>query len=179
MHKKTIAMLLLLLLSTLLLSGCLQPEEPIPPKFQATSTTPDVDIRSINQKPGILFYIYSPTGIGDANIALTAGDLPETIQIRLFVSNLEHLELSYGDVTIIATANASGPQKETLQLAGGTANLSPGDFYWMNIQPLSAEDGAKFFGKPAYPPSFLITMPKDFFVSGQTSFSLRWVDYYR
>ena len=175
---KKIIPLILLLLTAALLSACR--ERPATPmRFQATSVKNDVDIRSVPGDNRVTFHIYSPSGIGDASIALLEGDMPDTVQIRLYVDNLDHLALEYDDLAITAAASQEGPVRETLHIAASEAELTPDSAYWIEIQPLPAEEGGKFFGVPAQPPSFLITLPKDFQWAGHTRFSLRWIDYYR
>ena len=175
---KKIPSLILLILPILLLSACRQPPRS-PLQIQATSVKKDVIIRSVPGDNHITFFIYSPSGIGDLTVELIQGDMPDTVQIRLFVSNLEFLSLSYDDLSITASAPREGPVRETLHMSGGEAQLTPNSYYWMDIQPLPAEEGGKFLGKPAQPPSYLITLPKDFQWGGYTSFSMRWIDYYR
>ncbi len=177
MFQKT-ALLTLLLLTALLLTACRQQPQP-PLQFQATSMKSDADIRSVPGDNLITFHIYSPSGIGDATINLLQGDMPDTVHVRLYVKNLDYLALNYDDIAITASAPRNGPVRETLHMPTGEAKLTPDSYYWMEIQPLPAEEGGKFFGKPAQPPSYLITLPKDFQWGGHTSFSLRWIDYYR
>ncbi len=177
MLKKT-ALLILLALAAMAISACRE-QPPTPVRFQATSVKTDVDIRSMPGDNEITFHIYSPSGIGDAEITLLEGDMPDHVRVRLYVKNLEHLALEYGDVTITAAAKRDAPVRETVTLPQGRADIFPDSLYWMDIQPLPAEEGGKFFGKPAQPPSYLITLPKDFQWGGYTSFTLRWIDYYR
>ncbi|HEY79800.1 MAG TPA: hypothetical protein EYP25_09670 [Anaerolineae bacterium] len=177
MFKKTIP-LILLLLTAALLSACRErPATPV--RFQATSVKNDVDIRSVPGDNLVTFHIYSPSGIGDASITLLEGDMPDIVQIRLYVDNLDHLALEYDDLSITAAAKRDTSVRETLHIAASEAELTPDSAYWIEIQLLPAEEGAKLFGKPAQPPSFLISLPKDFQRTGHTRFSLRWIDYYR
>jgi hypothetical protein len=170
---------LLLLLTLPLLLTAFRKEPPPPPAFDVTSSKEDVEVRSLPDDEGVTFLIFSPTGIGDATFTLTQGNMPQPIQVRLFVKNLENLELTYGDVKIAAIATPEGVVSETLYLAGGEARIDPDSFYWVDIQPLPEEPGARLFGYPTLPPSFLITLPSDFYASGQKTFTLRWVDFYR
>ncbi len=170
--------LLILLILPLLLTAC-QRAQPVPPTFQATTSRADVDIRSLPQENGVTFHIFSPKGIGDATFTLSGGDMPDTIQVRLYVDNLDQLILAYDDLRIEISAPRTGALRETLHMAGGTANLDPSSPYWVDIQPLPAEPGALLFGKPGLPASYLITLPQDFHWGNHTSFTLQWIDYYR
>lgn len=201
MFKRVAALILPTIILSLLLMAC--GNKAVPPTFQTSSSKEDVDIRSTYYPPetpadikglsitdvinknvlqggdSVIFYIYNPGGIGDATIELTGGEMPKTIQARLFVNGLENLELTYGDVLIMASASANGPVVEKLRLGGGEADLAPGNPYWIDIQVLPAQEGGLFVGDPMLPASYLITLPDDFHSSQSTRFSLKWVDFYR
>jgi len=200
MFKRVSALILLITVMSLLLVAC--GNKAVSPTFQTSSTKKDVDIRSTYYPPetsadtkeltitdilneevikddSAIFYIYNPGGIGDATIELTGGEMPKTVQVRLFVDGLENLELSYGDVLIMASASANGPATEKLQLGGGEADLAPGNPYWIDIQALPAQEGGLFVGDPMLPASYLITLPEDFHTSQSPRFTLKWVDFYR
>jgi hypothetical protein len=177
MFKRILMLIVLLSAVGLLLTAC--GEDETPTTFQVDSTKADVDVRSTDQDGTVTFHIYSPSGIGDATIALTAGKMPETILVRLYVDGLEGLELSYGDALITVSAPANGPITEKVRLAGGEADLAPGNPYWIDIQPLPAQEGGLFIGDPMIPASYLITLPEDFHQSQQKNFHLSWIDFYR
>ncbi len=200
MFKRVLMLILLLSVVGLLLTACGEEETPV--TFQVSTTKSDVDVRSTYYPPDasidikelgvadiiegklkrgdtVIFHIYNPSGIGDATISLTSGKMPETVLVRLYVNGLEGLELSYGDVQISASAPANGPITEKVHLAGGEADLAPDNHYWIDIQPLPAQEGGLFIGDPMIPASYLLTLPEDFHTSQSTRFTLKWVDFYR
>ncbi len=199
MFKRVSVLILLIIVMSLLLTAC---DQTLPPTFQTSSTKKDVDIRSTYYPPetsadikglsvtdvinkevikgdSVIFYIYNPSGIGDATFELTGGEMPQTVQVRLFVNGLESLELSYGDVLIMASASANGPVTEKLRLGGGEADLAPDTPYWIDIQSLPAQEGGLFIGDPMLPASYLITLPDDFHSGQSSEFALKWIDFYR
>ena len=97
MIKRIALIIPLFIFMALLLVAC---GEDATPTFKAQSTKEDVDIRSTYKDDVVTFQIYTASGIGDAAIELTAGKMPGTVQVRLFVDKLENLELTYGDVRI-------------------------------------------------------------------------------
>jgi hypothetical protein len=148
--------------------------------FQATSTKTDVDIRSIYEDDVVTFLIFSPKGIGDADISLSSGKMPGTVQVRLFVNGLDNLALTYDSVRITASVpNSGGPVMERVFKDGAETEIDATSPYWMDIQLLPEEPGGLFIGEPMLPASFLITLPADFHRTGAEQFFLDWVDFYR
>jgi len=149
--------------------------------IKASATSGDVDIRSTAADGLVTFNIYNPSGIGNADIELVAGKWPKTVQVRLFVQGLENLELSYDGVTMTAAVPTSGDGHvmEKLNKRGAETEIDSSSPYWIDIQAMPAQDGAVFFGDPAWPASFLLTLPEDFHSGGYTQFSLKWIDFYR
>ncbi len=177
MFKRIALFIPLLILMTVILAAC---GEDATPGFQAHSTKNDVDIRSSYKDGAVTFNIYSQDGIGDASMELIAGEMPDVVQVRLFVKGLENLELAYDDVTIIASVpSIGGAPIEKIKQGGKETDIDASSPYWLDIQPLPAKAGGVFIGEPALPPSFLITMPEDFHQSKVSKFELRWVDFYR
>jgi len=178
MRKKTFFILTLFLLLALSVAACGDKEEPT--TFSVDSSKEDVDVRSTLAEDTLTFYVYSPSGIGDATFALTGGPMPDVVEVRLFVKGLENLELSYDDVTITASVPTSGgPTIEKVNKGGEESELDGSSPYWLDIQPLPAEEGGLFVGEMMEGPSFLITLPEDFHDSNATEFTLKWVDFYR
>ncbi len=178
MFKRLLKFIPVLILMALALAACREQE---PLAFQATALKQDVDIRSIYSDGAITFLIYNPSGIGDAKITLSQGRMPQKVRVRLFVQGLENLELSYDNVKIIASVATqnNGPVIERLAKAGEEIEINESSPYWIEIEALPAKEGGIFFGMPALPSSFLITLPDDFYDSHATEFALSWVDFYR
>ncbi len=182
MMKRRVPTLLLLLIIPWLLAGCWQKVTeltPPPPRFRWESPQDGVMIRAVDGQGMVVFHIYAPEGSGQATIQRIEGTAPATIQVRLYVESLASLKLTYGEVTLIASIPETDPPQETLFLAGGQASIGPESPYWLSIQPLPPQPGAKLFGMPALPGSFLITLPQDFYWGRHTTFTLHWSDHRR
>ncbi len=180
MSKRILLILSLLILLAMTLAACGGKSEPT--SFHTSSTKADVDIRSMMTDEGdaITFFVYSPSGIGDASFTLTGGEMPGNVHVRLYVKGLENLELSYDDVKITASVPTSGgPTIEKVSKGGSEQEINASSPYWIDIRPLPAETGGVFVGKMMQGPSFLITLPEDFGEQDATEFSLNWVDFYR
>ena len=175
MHKRIFLLILLFTLMALTLTAC-DKDETL--SFQASSTNESVDIRSIyKEEGGVIFFIFSPEGGGDADILLRSGDMPDVVQVRLFGDGLENLELTYGEVKIIASVTPDGVvTTEKVVQNGAETDIDTSSPYWIAIQPLPAESGGIFVGEPMLPASFLITLPADFHKSGADHFTLSWGD---
>jgi len=177
MFRRIASLFLLLIVLSLLLAAC-GGNEPL--NLRATSSQDDVDIRSFYADDVLSFSIFSPSGVGDASIELTSGEMPETVQVRLFVDGLENLEFTYDDVTIIASVpTGGGGVMEKVVKGGSETKIDSSSPYWMDIQALPAVPGGVFIGEPTLPTSFLITLPPDFHESDATQFDLKWIDFYR
>ncbi len=174
--------LFFLLIIPWLLTGCWQKVTeltPPPPRFRWESPQEKVIIRAVNEQGSVVFHIYGAEGSGQATIQRVEGTAPATIQARLYMDSLALLKLTYGDVTILASISEADPPQETLLLAGGKAPIGPESPYWLSIQSLPPQPGAKLFGMPALPGSFLITLPQDFYWGRHTTFTLHWSDHRR
>ena len=177
MYKRIALFISLFILMMLILAAC---GGDATPAFQAYSTKDNVDIRSTYKDGAVTFNIYAQDGIGGATVELIKGEMPDVLQVRLFVKGLENLELAYDDVAIIASVPTSGGAPvEKIKQGGQETAIDVSSPYWLDIQPLPAKAGGVFVGEPALPPSFLITMPEDFHQSKATKFELKWVDFHR
>ena len=178
MRKRTFFILALLLLLALTLAACGEEEEPT--TFSVNSSKADVDVRSTLEDDTVTFYVYTPSGIGDATFTLKSGEMPDDVQVRLFVKGLENLEVSYNDVTITASVPTSGGIiLEKVSKGGQEKEINAASPYWVDIKPLPAKEGGLFVGEMMQGPSFLITLPEDFDDQDATEFTLKWIDFYR
>ncbi len=111
-------------------------------------------------------------GINGLSAQLEQGEQwPEEIAVLLRLRGLEHLEISYGNITL--TTGRSGNDAPDLPLMltvineqGEAQSASPSaDIYYPDI--LKTDDG------------FEITLPPHFHLDDYPSFSMKWIDFYR
>lgn len=115
----------------------------------------------------VLIDVTSPTGIGSVAIEKTSGEWPPKVMIRLHVKGLENFKFTYGAKTVEAAVSSQNAQlvREVLAQAGKASTLSAGDPYWMSVTR-----GRGYFD---------IEVPADFLASGESKFTIEWIDYYR
>lgn len=124
--------------------------------------------------------IFSETGIGGAEVRLTAGSFPEKMLLRLHLKGLEELRVSYRDQTLLASVFSSG-EREIRQSRGVARGdsleweiLKPGSRYWMEIRIVSGDSRI-----PLTEGYFEVQLPRFFREDKISRFSLRWIDFYR
>ena len=122
--------------------------------------------------------IWSPEGIGGAQIELTSPGMPSQIVLRLHLRGLEELRLTYGNTAITASLSSTGDQAIHQQRSGAQEEaLTETSPYWMPIRLVPAE------GAPAAIPLeagyIEVEAPHDLIAGGQRSFSIHWIDFYR
>jgi len=116
--------------------------------------------------------VRSATGIGAANATSTGDSLPAEIVVRLHLDGLEMFALGFGDtrIELSVPSNAAVPVLESVAVEGAMAPITASDPRWMRVE--RAADGAGGG-------TFDVAAPPALFASGQTSFSLEWIDFYR
>lgn len=122
--------------------------------------------------------IHSTRGIGEASVALVAGEWPAGLTLRFYLDGLESLQLAYGDTKIALSLTTSGPVLQSASTADGgeiaTTEESP---YHLAVSYVDAE------GQPVADKvtggAILVAMPADFFASDAQAFDLSWIDFYR
>ncbi|NTU63893.1 MAG: hypothetical protein HGB05_10960, partial [Chloroflexi bacterium] len=115
----------------------------------------------------LLIDITSPTGIGSATIEKTAGQWPPRVVMRLRVKGLESFKFRYGDTIIDVSVSSHGDNavRETYEQPGKMGAAVSGSPYWMAVTP-----GEGYFDLEA---------PADFLKSGESQFTIEWIDFYR
>jgi len=137
------------------------------PTFRYTPLKGDPRIVFTTSNELLLIDITSPTGIGGATIDKTAGQWPPKIIMRLHLRGLEDFKFKYGAKIVEVSVSSQNNKvvREELVQAGQVTSLSAGDAYWMNVTP-----------NPGY---FDIEAPADFLKSGESTFTIEWIDFYR
>jgi hypothetical protein len=112
----------------------------------------------------LLIDITSPTGIGSAAIDKTTGQWPPDIVMRLHVKGLESFKFRYADTAIEVSVPSHGDNRVRAEsTASGT--LQPGDPEWIAVTPAEGY--------------FDLAAPADFLKSGESKFTIEWIDFYR
>jgi len=137
------------------------------PTFRYTPLKGDPQIVFTTSNELLLIDITSPTGIGGATIDKTAGQWPPKIILRLHLKGLEDFKFKYGAKTVEASVSSQNNKvvREELVQDGQVTSLNAGDVYWMNVT-----------SNPGY---FDIEAPADFLTSGENTFTIEWIDFYR
>lgn len=112
----------------------------------------------------LLIDITSPTGIGGATIEKTSGQWPPKIVLRLRVKGLESFKFRYADATIDVSVSSQG-NNAVREESSVTGPLQAGDPEWIEVTR-----GEGYFDLQA-PPAFL--------QSGESKFTIEWIDFYR
>lgn len=134
-----------------------------------------------------LIEVTSPSGIGGLTAALSAGEWPEEVAVRLHLRGLESLEIRYGDVAITTGLSSTGnPVPLMLSVTGpdGTVqSASPSaDIYYprITVNGADAAGPGSELSFPLPPDSVIeINLPAHFFSEAYPSFSVNWIDFYR
>lgn len=131
-----------------------------------------------------VFDIFSPGGIGGAEIKLASGTLPEKILLRLHLKGLEEFRLTAGDKTLQAEVSSHGDNAVRESVSAKSKNsdewrmIEPGSPYWMDVKIVDpeAKPAPKIPLKNGY---FEVAVPQYFIKSKISAFSIRWIDFYR
>ena len=127
--------------------------------------------------------VFSPSGIGGANIEVTSAALPRKIVLRFHLRGLEELRFAYGDTVVTAGISSAGDKAIRQSYQGGRqssaqdqsiAEASP---YWMPIR--IAPSGGASATPPPQEGYIEVEAPADFIARGQRKFSIHWIDFYR
>ena len=152
-------------------------DEPVFTVFSQKNQDDQITIQYENG--GSIVDIYSPRGIGSAQLKLESGSMPERIALRLHLRGLEELRLVSDRSTIAASGSSSEVFNITEQkvIASGNENfLTPIDPLWMKIEIVSDQSNRKIPLEEGY---FEVTVPKEFIQSAGKSFEIQWIDFYR
>lgn len=134
--------------------------------FSITSSTAIIDI-------------VSPTGIGGAAIEKTGGQWPPKVLMRFHLNGLEDLKFTYGDKTMAVSVSSTGDNtvRESAIISDSETPIKNDSPYWMAVNIVSKDGSA---GKiPLEDGLIEVTAAADFLRSGNTQFSIEWIDFYR
>ena len=171
-----------ILLSLFLLSCASQPanaQSGDKPVFSTTLKNHDDQVNTQHENGTTAIDIFSPSGIGSAQLKLESGPMPERMILRLHLKGLEELQLISNRSTIAASASGSeifNISDQKVIASGNEYFLTPIDPLWMKIEIISSQTDKKIPLEDGY---FEITIPKEFIQSAGNSFEIQWIDFYR
>ena len=87
--------------------------------------------------------------------------------LRLHLAGLEEFKFRYGDTTIQVSVSSQADHavREVAEQAGKTSPLREGDPNWIAVTPAAGY--------------FDLEVPAAFIQSGETKFTIEWIDFYR
>lgn len=169
--------------AALLLAAC-RPVTPLPQL--SVQTEGESRITAERDGQALVLDLYSETGIGSARIALPQVENAREIVMRLHLRGLEQFTFAWPaaapEATVRASvASAGEPIVRQELLRAGESSAEPLDRqspFWMDIGLVSAESGVPA-AIPLQNGYFAVRVPREFLRSGQSSFALDWIDFYR
>jgi hypothetical protein len=171
-----------LLLVCILMAGCAAPPgtpETSPPVFTVNAEGDGNELTVSTEGESVIIDVHSKSGIGNANIDLASGARPEKIVLRLHLTGLEELQLSYDQTTITASVSSRDSRNVLQSLAThdeGERSITPENPFWLDIAIVSDQATPNLPLDQGY---FEITLPEGLLTEADRSFSIRWVDFYR
>jgi hypothetical protein len=146
--------------------------------LKASPDRPDTRVIVGGDRRQAVVEIFSPGGIGGAEVEITSAALPQTIALRLHLRGLEDLRFTYSGITITTSlSSAGGPARQTYQSGGQEQAIAEGSPYWMSVRLVS--NGGSPAAIPLQDGYIEVEVPRDFLARGQTKFAIKWIDFYR
>ncbi|MBE2239017.1 MAG: hypothetical protein IAE81_14600 [Caldilineaceae bacterium] len=127
--------------------------------------------------------ITSPRGIGSARVQFTPAQAAGPIQLRFYLTGLEHALLDNGDVQLEVGISSQPPHLVSQSLTAsddlgdGARLLDENDPLWAAVTLVATEDAPGTIPLRAGPID--VTLPATFLDARHPSLSLRWIDFYR
>jgi hypothetical protein len=130
------------------------------------------------------FDIESKSGIGEATVQWVAGSPLERIVLRFHLRGLEGLRLVYGDTAVYLSMSSVGGGQVIQTVAPAHAQaaeespITPESYNWLHtkIVPVSGQEQPSL---PLENGHIEVQLPPRFLLEQHTSFSVRWIDFYR
>jgi hypothetical protein len=137
-------------------------------------------LKAENQDGRGILIIHGGRGIGEATIRPGAGTWPEETILRAYLSGLESLKISAGNVTLAASVSSHSGNEVLLHLDSKGKEgpqLGIDSPYWMEIKTRGA-NGKSVPGLPPQGGWFEATIPNAL-LSGAGELKVSWIDFYR
>jgi hypothetical protein len=147
--------------------------------LKASADRPDARVTVAADAQQAVVEVFSPSGIGSAEVVITSAARPQKIVLRLHLRGLEQLRFTYGDATVTASLSSTGDSatQQTYRGDGQEQAIVEGSPYWMSIRLVPAG------GSPATIPLengyIEVEAPQDFLANRKTKFAIQWIDFYR
>ena len=184
------SLLLTLTLVTILaswLTACAPPDS-VSPAFDVVPHKPETAIAYRVEGDAVIFDIFSQSGIGGADVSLTAGAMPKQVLLRFHLKGMESLKFAYGEsilsnetvISLAVSSSGAHDARETVTQGGDRAQetpLSPDSPYWMDVSIIAAEGATASI--PLADGYFEVTPPADFLHGDYQDFTLEWIEFYR
>lgn len=125
--------------------------------------------------------VHSPKGIGNAQLRIDHELPPKPFTVRFYLQGLEHLQISTGQLILVASISALDGSTVIQEVATqkdeeSTAVMEQVDAespYWLEIQTAAAENKSTADG-------FIdVRIPERFVAESEPTITLEWVDFYR
>jgi len=147
--------------------------------YHITTSRPADTVTAVSGEAEVVFDIFSPSGIGRAEISQSDGRWPERIELRLHLRGLESLTVTYGDVVVQTAVSSTGDHtiRQTVELPRQTAPVPAQDTPYETTLDIVAVTGQASI--PLEDGYFALRLPLDFHEGAHTSFAVDWIDFYR
>ena len=134
-----------------------------------------------SQTDQVYIDIHSVCGVGNADVNITAPDLPLSLVFRLYLGGLEDFRMAFGDTVIVSSIPSTGEHNayQSRYSTDGTfiRKFSSNDLDWMNIRIVSPEG---MLDKIPLERGFIeIEVPSSFLLGGYRQMSISWIDFYK
>jgi len=173
----------ILLLAGLLLCsvGCGTAVSPAssPASYQISTSRPADKVTAVPGEGEVVFDVFSPSGIGRAEISQPDGRWPERIELRLHLRGLESLSVTYGDVVVQTAVSSTGDHtvRQTVKSPAQTVPVpAQGTRYETTVELVTATGKVSIPLEDGY---FALRLPPDFHEGAYTAFTVEWIDFYR
>jgi len=148
------------------------------PKFQITTHREDDCVQVRVDKGAVIFDVRSPVGISHSLITREAEAWPKTIFLRLKLQGLEHFSLAQGDVKIEGSVSSQDGSLRLWIAEQEDKPLTEAHPLWIEVRRLDAQ-GQPTNALPCPDGSIELQLPRAFLKDNPSSFTLRWIDFYR
>jgi hypothetical protein len=152
--------------------------------FIITTDRPDNQLLLTVADDTAYFTIESKSGIGEATVLRVAGLPLERVVLRFHLRGLEGLHLVYGDTTVHLSLSSVAGGQVTQGVAPAHARgaeespITPESADWLHTEIVSVS-GEEQPSLPLENGYIEVQLPSRFLTEHQTSFSVRWIDFYR